>query len=39
MVALGSMLSLTCHLGDLCCFIKVTDTEIFYNRGDFIHKL
>ena len=39
MVVLGSMLSLTCHLDDLCYFIKVTDMEISHNRGDFIHKL
>ena len=39
MVVLGSMLFLTwvyaCHLDDLCYFIKVTDTEISHNRGDF----
>ena len=31
----SAMLSLTCHLDDLCYFIKVTDTEISHNRGDF----
>ena len=28
----------TCHLDDLCSFVKVTDTEISHNRGDFIRK-
>ena len=30
MVVLVSMLSLTCHLADLCYFTKITDMEIFH---------
>ena len=35
MSVLGSMLSLTCHLDDLCYFSKVTNTEISHNKCDF----